>query len=426
MSRAVRQRRGFLRPAVLAALAAVALAPARAENGGAERWWGGRRITGDLFGVRAAAGDRGLEFGGAWRGLYFGVLESQGGPGSFFAEEFVMSASLDFYGLSEAPALRGLTGFAEVRYREKGFTSNPRNYVDSSALFNPSRYAGGTGWRFVQFGLAYTAPELFGAKDSLTVHAGWLRPKSEFIDQPLAKLFANNAMAVAEGIGGDVPFTASFSSWGGTLEIKPVSWQYTKAGVFMTYPNATDSDNNGVMFAGYASEPARNDVWFMAETGIRPKLCGDLPGHYAFGGYYYGEESEVYGNSKYGFYLQADQTLFRAGRRGAADGQGLQAFSTFTFAPIYNNRYPFYAQGGLVYEGLLPRREKDKLMAAVAWAPYQQTPGASYTAFFEAGYRFRVSGWAWVQPFFQYIAQPDGTPGVANAAILGLFLGVDF
>jgi carbohydrate-selective porin OprB len=31
-----------------------------------------------------------------------------------------------------------------------------------------------------------------------------------------------------------------------------------------------------------------------------------------------------------------------------------------------------------------------------------------------------------VQPFVQYIAQPDGTTAVANASILGVFLGVDF
>ena len=44
----------------------------------------------------------------------------------------------------------------------------------------------------------------------------------------------------------------------------------------------------------------------------------------------------------------------------------------------------------------------------------------------EAGYRVQVNGWSFVQPFAQYIVQPDGTTAVANAAILGLFLGVDF
>jgi outer membrane autotransporter protein len=53
-------------------------------------------------------------------------------------------------------------------------------------------------------------------------------------------------------------------------------------------------------------------------------------------------------------------------------------------------------------------------------------PEAGHTVLLEAGYRCRLNKWLFVQPFAQYIAQPDGTTTVANAAILGLFFGADF
>ncbi|MFM8719418.1 MAG: carbohydrate porin [Chthoniobacterales bacterium] len=37
-----------------------------------------------------------------------------------------------------------------------------------------------------------------------------------------------------------------------------------------------------------------------------------------------------------------------------------------------------------------------------------------------------MSGWSFVQPFAQYISNPDGFSTAANAAILGVSLGVDF
>jgi porin len=56
----------------------------------------------------------------------------------------------------------------------------------------------------------------------------------------------------------------------------------------------------------------------------------------------------------------------------------------------------------------------------------QPLPVPENTTFLEAGYRIKVSGWSYVQPFVQYIVQPNGTTAVANATILGLFIGTEF
>ena len=56
------------------------------------------------------------------------------------------------------------------------------------------------------FGLTYTTPELFGMKEFLTLTGGWIQPQKEFIDQPLSKLFVNNAFESSKGIGAQHSF----------------------------------------------------------------------------------------------------------------------------------------------------------------------------------------------------------------------------
>ena len=90
----------------------------------------------------------------------------------------------------------------------------------------------------------------------------------------------------------------------------------------------------------------------------------------------------------------------------------------------------------MVYEGLIPSRNRDQLMFGIAFGEYSEKnvqaaqrkkkPAPSNTTFLEAGYRIKVNGWSYVQPFVQYIVQPNGTTAVANATILGLFVGVEF
>jgi carbohydrate-selective porin OprB len=393
-----------------------------ASDGGLSKWWHGSHATGDWSGWRPVLDDRGVEPRGHWRGIYFGILDSENGAGNGFSQELSFWLDLDAAKLSGWDGLRGLTGFVEGRWRDPGEGANPNTYVEADSLFNPSRYTGGAGWRLMNFGLRHTAPGFFGVEDGLIVSAGWLQPQKEFVTQPLARLFANNAMGSAEGLGGNIPYGSTFSTWGGVLEVRPVEKVYIKGGLYMSYFNPTDPANRGLHFRGSRSEG--NGLFFMGETGVRPEFGSSLlPGHYTFGSYFYGEDNEEFGGNKYGFYWTADQMLWRE-----EGEQGLRMFSLFYFAPAYDNDFSFYTQAGLVYEGLVPRRDRDELMVGVAVGQYgaAAAPSSGQSVIVEAGYRVRLNDWAFVQPFAQYIARPAGTPAVADAAILGVFLGVDF
>lgn len=442
------------------------------ETSGFSQWWNGKNMTGNWFGARDTLADYGLTFTGKYEGIFYGVVDSQRGERGFYDQEVAFGAELDFAKLTRADALEGLKAFGNVRWRDSRGNSNPNNFVQASSLFQPSNNQSGTQWRLLSFGLEYATPELFGVENFLTLRGGWLQPQKEFIDQPLSKFFINNSIESAKGIGGNIPFSSSFSTWGGTLEVKPADWSYAKAGLFMAFPSATSSSNHGLAFEGFAEDPTMNGLLAMAETGVKPEFgASKLPGKYAAGAYYFGQDKDSFNGTnqygQYGFYWQADQMLFRETsgstsipvQSGAADGkaavdsktfkapvepetpklskQGLYTFNLLTFAPKYNNLYPFYFQSGLVYEGLIPTRDKDKTMFAISYGSYSfynieslQANGVvnqpNYSMVLEWDYRVQINGWAFFQPFAQYIIQPNGTGAVKNATILGFSYGMAF
>jgi carbohydrate-selective porin OprB len=353
-----------------------------------------------------------------------------------------------------------------VRYRD-GRT--PNNLVGASSNFNPSRYQSGQQWRLMPVFFTYVTPELFGAKDFLTISGGWQNAYTVFADQPDSKLFTNNAIGTTKGIGGvnGFPWSSSYAAWGGYMKVKPVDWHYAMAGLYMAIPEASLRGNHGLDFRGYGPEPDRNGLYFLAETGFTPKIGPDkLPGKYAFGSIYWGLENKSFNgqayDQKYTFYWQADQMLFREASasapaplaKGPSDGkgfkevkeptapealseQGLYAFSFVNYAPSYNNAMPFYFHTGLVYKGLIPGRDKDQLGVAFGLGNYSydkitaeedagKTVRQTNEAVVEADYRVQVTKFVCVQPFWQYIIRPDGTGMVHNANILGLHMEVIF
>lgn len=436
------------------------------EESALAQWWNGKYATGNWFGVRDALEDRGITLGGSWSGTFYGVVDGglyNKGRG-FFDEQIKFNANVNFGKLLNIEPLEALTAFGEVRWRDG---LNPNVWVGASPNFQPSNIQSGKQWRMTNFGLAYS-PTLFGVKNFFTLTGGWLQPQSYFIDQPLSKLFVNNSFASSKGVGANIPFSSSFSSWGGILKIKPSNLWYAQGGMFMAYPQATSTANHGLAFEGYAEDPSQNGLYALAETGLTPKLGeSKLPGKYAVGSYFYGGWNNSFNGARYpgqyGFYWQADQMLFREASpetsapvlaKGPSDGksfkevketvapaplsdQGLYAFNLITFAPKYDNILPFYFHTGLVYKGLIPGRDKDQAMIAFSYGQYsfyniesQQNKGnvnqPNYSGVLEAGYRVQLAQFVYFQPYIQYIIQPKGTGSVENATVLGFTSGVMF
>ncbi len=416
-------------------------------------WWNGPGLSGDWLGGRGALADRGLTIQGRYLGAFFGILDSQGGAHGVWDQALEFGGEWNAGKFLNLEGFEGVKAFGAFRWRDSSDSANPNRDVAASGLFAPSTLTTGTQFRVMSFGVELGSAGLLPVRDMVVLRGGWLQPAREFIDQPLSKMFLNNAVVSARGVGGNVPLTASFSTWGGTLRLKPAEWLYAKAGLFMAYPHATDSSNHGLAFAGYAPDPSLNGLLAMGEVGVTPRIgAAQLPGRYAFGGYSWGNAKDSFNgtphSSQFGFYWQADQMVYREPSAEDSDGksfrepvsvkkpalseQGLSLFSLFTFAPEYNNLYPFYFHAGLSYRGLIPGRDKDQTLFVLAHGQYsrliQTGPGvdSNFTTFLEGGYRIQVNPWAFVQPFAQYIIRPDGSDAVRNAAILGVYVGVDF
>lgn len=443
-------------------------APPKPEESALAEWWHGKYATGNWFGLRDTLEDHGVKVNGKYYGAFFGIVQSEKGSHGVWDQGIELGPELNLGKLLDVEALNGVTAWAVGRWRDPRQDADPNSDVEGNSMFNPSNWISGVYWRLLSFGMEISSENMLPVEDMIVLRGGWLQPQKEFIDQPLSKLFLNNAVNSSKGVGGNIPFSSSFSTWGGTLKITPLEWYYAKAGIFMAYPNATNSLNYGVNFGG---TPGSNGLFIMAETGVTPKLgSAQLPGKYAFGGYFWGQQRDSFNGTpqygQYGFYFQFDQMLFREPSpeapvlgKGPSDGksvtdaksfktpvraekpklskQGLSMFNLITFAPEYNNQFPFYFQTGLVYQGLIPTRDDDQLAFALAYGHYSnqitlasRADGDDYdptgTAFLEWFYRIQLSGFAFFQPFVQYEIQPNGTSAKQNAVILGFYTGLNF
>jgi len=143
-----------------------------------------------------------------------------------------------------------------------------------------------------------------------------------------------------------------------------------------------------------------------------------------------------------GIYAIIDQQIYRPHGGGADKGIGL--FGRISASPSDRNIIDFFADGGILFSGMIPARPDDKFGATVVYSRISDTASAldadqiafsglprpvhDYEMVLELSYQAQiVPGWT-VQPDFQYVIHPGGNmpdptmPAMAikNAAIFGL------
>jgi porin len=140
----------------------------------------------------------------------------------------------------------------------------------------------------------------------------------------------------------------------------------------------------------------------------------------------------------FGVYAVFEQQLYRP-KGGAADS-GVSLFSRISASPSDRNPIDFYADGGIIFSGMVPGRPDDKFGASVMYAQYSNAarafdrdltaftgaPGVvrDFEANLEVNYTYQViPGWT-VQPVFTYVWHPSGeaarSPETAhNATVIG-------
>ena len=533
-------------------------------------------ITAGWFGLAEPLKSYGFSVNGEYKQQYFGQVS--GGLPNQPASNWVGEVKLKFlYDFAPIFGLKGLT--LESNWRER-FGGNPQfkaGTAGAASIFQPTSMVSGPGVRILTQQFEYTTPN-----KALTINAGWENPYEQFLQQPLSKLFENNAISSAKGIGGvagpgipvwsssqnkyvnytasPVPWGSTYAAWGGTLKVRPIKRAYIQSGLYAAI-SGTGGQNGSVYAptdvypyssvpgnylgqgkaAGYTSYPAvgangqpdgkystskyvtgaqnnhgfnfqgsgnfnpngdggnysQNGLYNVNEIGWEPKFGKDqYEGKYAVGSYIWGQNNTSYTPTTYvsgqtkptafnqnsyiwGMYFQADQQIFKEKSDDPAkpSKQGLASFNELTFTDPHNNALPLYFHTGLVYRGLIPKRDDDSVgivlgegfyssyynqyiqqqnqalvngygsanNATVPNGPvavaknaygtgtpksattyYQYVPQFSATAVIEAFYNVQLTKWASIKPGVQYISNPAGNGTVANAWILGATAKVTF
>jgi porin len=203
----------------------------------------------------------------------------------------------------------------------------------------------------------------------------------------------------------------------------------------------------------------RGPLFAIGEVGVhldQGLFATGLPGNYKIGGYYQaGNAPDLYrdvnGGSialsglppqmhsgKGGFYILLDQMIYRDG--GADSRRGLTPFVSLLFAPDSSvNTMPFFANGGLVYQGLFSSRPRDTAAVGVAYGAFSRQLARSqrdarragsgagiqqYEVALELTYIIQARRWLQVQPDLQYIINPGGTGKIRDALVLGFQLAL--
>jgi len=419
-------------------------------------WWEGDHLGGDWFGYRPTLMDEGFDFSASYANNIFGNPVGGMSQGAAYAHNVGFQLDID---------LEKTIGWEDAHFVISGLDRAGRN-LSADSIGNQFTVQQLFGNQTIVFYGLWLEQKLFDG--AVEFKLGRIAPGDDFYSSPIYWLYVNNAI---DGNPQSIPVNAALPSypnatWGGMLRVNPSEDYYASYGIYQLTPRLGNQAYHGLDFSmragdsvGMVWEVAWTPTFFEEET--MPEPAGKskdvprntkeplvpqvdngktgLPGHYKFGLYYAtstfvdfrgGDRS----NDVYGFYWLADQMVYR---EEPGDDQGLTIWTALTYSPQeFAAKLPFYAGGGLAYQGLIPYRDDDWSVFAVYYGEFsddfaaaQRAAGAGdpdYELVFEWGYRIQLSGWMYVQPDIQWIIKPGGRSDIPNALAIGGQVGVNF
>lgn len=250
------------------------------------------------FGLESPLKTYGWKLKGDMKEAYFGQVA--GGLPNQPLSNWCFETKLRFTWMPEEliPRLKGWNLISYWRYRAGG---NPRWAAGTPGFIAPSNMPPGAQlWNLAQM-LEYKSP-----KESLVFNVGWENPYEQFLQQPLSKIFENQAISTSKGIGANVgpgmpivnptgssvyyyksspvPWGNTFAAWGGTLRLKPLRNVYIQSGLYAANSNMGGPNNTQFSATGvypYTSVPESYRGRFRKNGEVTPVMGGDgrlIPG----------------------------------------------------------------------------------------------------------------------------------------------------
>jgi porin len=290
------------------------------------------------------------------------------------------------------------------------------------------------------------------SEDRWSIRAGLMLADSQFLQSETASTFINNGISWPAFLAANLPASGPaypLPAPGIRVRVKPGDDIELQAALFSGDPSGGNGSNQPAPLPTGTVVSFNGGVFVIAEASYLPNQGKDASGPsgiYRIGAWFH--TSSHIADQRYdgtgmslaspqstgipfqhtgdcGVYGVIDQTLYRV---PGTDDQGLSAFLRAGGAPDDRNLISFYADGGLLYKGLLQDRPDDKIGVAFAYALVGANasgldadrrafgdflfPVRSSEAMIELTYQAKLKPWWTLQPDLQYIIRPGG--GVLN------------
>lgn len=286
----------------------------------------------------------------------------------------------------------------------------------------------------------------------LNLRIGRIAAGDDFAASPFYYVFVSNAV---DGVPITIPINLFFTvyptaTWGARSKFYLNDDFYVLSGIYDGDKGVERDSMYGLDF----SLRLKAGLAFAQELCYSPRNglgSGHLPGNYKAGIYYNGAvrrdlASDINGapfavtglDSKkhvgdYNIYIHFDQMIYHEKK---TKDQGLTPFLVTVLGPDNMNKFPFFLTGGLVYKGLVPKRDNDITAFEVIYAQYSDKLRQSemfsgsnpqyYEMVFEFTHKVWITKWMYLQPDIQYIVQPGGTGNIDDALVIGFQYGLTF
>ncbi len=433
-----------------------AQAPPPTGNTAFDDWTTGKYALGEFGGLRKQLEDKGIDLFAYYTTDTAGNPVGGRDPGHVtYTDDIWFGVNLYMAKLADIPGLRIFIN--GIRRDGHSLTNK---YVGS--VYSSEQDYGGE-----NIFLYDVALEQLLFDDKFSIKIGRFSASDDFNASPIYSLYMNN------GIDGDVrnvlfdtQFSAyPFATWATRLVYYPTKDISLKLGVFQTKSDVFNRRYNGLDW----SIDHQDGVFLIGEIGWTPEFFkrpvpakadgtdggkdvantgGDtvqkgLPGHYHIGGSYspwkgftrFGDGRLRAGSA--GVYAHADQMVYQEKPGG---DQGLILWAAGGVYPQESiSIVPYQAEGGLVYQGLFPKRDDDKVIVGVIYGKfgdgYADTVAdlaidrgghAEREIVYEAGYRLQLTKFFYLQPDAQFISRPFGTGRIDDALVVGVQSGIIF
>jgi porin len=379
-------------------------------------WWTWPTIDGNWGGYRHTLADRGLVFAGT------NVIDLQGnlsgGERKAFAcaDASLLAADADLEKLAD---LDGLLFHVE-------FVSNVGQDLSTKSLGNILQVATAFAQPGYYLGQIYVQQKVFN--DVFTLQAGRMTTANNFTSLPVFNdyiSFADNPIPISL-TNNTIYFTSLPSvEWATVGTVAPSDSIAVAVGVYNTnLPSGQPfASRNGIDFSFKGSGGPMEVAQFTYNLN-RARDDTGLPGTYYIGGFYSGADYQVLSDGEtrrgdYGFYLEAQQMIYRYG--GSGSDIGLTPCFAITYNPPQNiDRLPLFILAGAVYHGLIPGRGDDNTALAFYYGKLSTAlPGLPGEKVLELDYTWWATPWLGITPDLQYVLNPGGSGSSRNAVVLG-------